>query len=117
MHFHRDGDVTVAVQISGPTHNMLGLRLTQGTVWDPVVEAHEVTPGLPPRLLGRDIQRQVGEGVAEANDALGTDYRVALIRFVQDDSPSPSLYREMARRIVYEVHSRAGGDAPPRSGE
>jgi hypothetical protein len=115
VHFHRDGDVTVAVQISGPTHNVLGLRLTEGAVWEPVIEAHEVTPGLPPRLSGSDVRRQVDEGVAEANDELGTGYRAALIRFVQDDSPSPNLYREMARRIVHEAHAASGrGTRNPR---
>ena len=46
----------------------------------------------------------MSKGVADANQRLGTSYEVALIQFVPDDSPPEAGYRELAVRIVEDMH-------------
>src|SRR5262245_56688059 len=102
MQFSRDGDWYQVVRISGPTHNLLGLRFARRSGMPPVVVRSSVSNEAP-TIEADDVQRQVLEGVAEANAKLGTDYQVAEIRFVTTDTPSPSTYRLLAKRLLEEI--------------
>jgi hypothetical protein len=62
--------------------------------------------GGSPVVEADDVLRQVLEGLSEANAELGTNYQVAAIRFVTDDTPSSSTYRFLAKSIVERVASQ-----------
>jgi hypothetical protein len=51
-------------------------------------------------IVAHVVQQQVLEGVAEANAEFGTDYHVAAIRYVVNDTPSSSVYRLLARSLI-----------------
>ena len=100
-----EGDLYRGSHISGPTHNYLGLRLK------PNRGVAEVTV-LPPAgecrhhdgLAADEVRQWISEGVARANDELGTDYGVSYAEVVENDSRRPEVYSELARRIVKEAH-------------
>ncbi|MCA6113832.1 hypothetical protein J6524_02660 [Bradyrhizobium sp. WSM 1738] len=92
MQFSRDGDWYQAVRITGPSHNLLALKLGEPSASAPIVERLSVSNEAPV-IDADDVQKQVLEGVSEANAQLGTDYRVAAIRFVTTDTPSSTIYR------------------------
>lgn len=102
MQFSRDGEWYQVVRITGPTHNLLGLKLGGLDSPEPIVEPLSVSHEAPV-IDAEDVQRQVLEGVTEANAQLGTDYQVKAIRFVRTDTPSSSIYRSLAKVIVEQV--------------
>jgi hypothetical protein len=99
MQFVRDGDWYLATRITGPTHNLLGLRFGQPHGSHPAIERSSVGGGSP-IIEADDVLKQVLDGLSDANTKLGTDYRVAAIRFITDDTPSSSAYRFLAKSIV-----------------
>lgn len=102
MHFSRDGDWYQATRITGPSHNLLALKLSEPGASEPIVERLSVSNEAPV-IDADDVQRQVLEGVTEANAELGTNYHVAAIRFVTTDTPSFSIYRSLAKVIVEKL--------------
>ena len=102
MQFSRDGDWYQVIRITGPSHNLLALKLGEPGSPVPIVERLSVSNEAP-TIDADDVQRQVLEGVREANAQLGADYQVASIRFVTTDTPSPSIYRSLAKIIVEQV--------------
>jgi hypothetical protein len=99
MQFTRDGDWYQVVRITGPAHNLLGLTFGEPRGSQPAVERLSVSNGTP-TIEADDVQRQVLEGVCEANAQLGTGYQVTAIRFVTTDTPSSSTYRSLAKSLV-----------------
>jgi hypothetical protein len=102
MQFSRDGDWYQVVRITGPSHNLLALQLGESGAPEPIVERLAVGEGAT-SLDAKDVQRQVVEGVTEANADLGTNFHVAAIRFVTTDTPSSSIYRSLAKVIVEQL--------------
>lgn len=97
----RDG-VHSAQHITGPTHNLLRLKLRRGGS-----QAFSVTV-LPPvgqcqhqgGLTAEEMVPAIQAGVARANAALGTDYAVEGAEIVADDSRQPAVYELLACTIV-----------------
>lgn len=114
MQVIKDGDLYKIARITGPTHNLLALRFGAPTGPTPRVEALDSRSGA---RLDRDAVRgEVEKGVADANQRLGTSYRVDLIQFVPDDTPPETAYRGLAERITEAMHrdlSDGGVDADP----
>ena len=99
MQFSRDGDWYQVARITGPTHNMLGLKLCEPQATRPIIEA--ISAVEEARVVDPDdVQRQVLEGVSQANAQLGTNFQVAAIRFITTDTPSSSIYGALAKVIV-----------------
>jgi hypothetical protein len=99
MHFSRDNDWYQVSRITGPTHNKLGLKFGEGEDSQPTIEALSVDHG-EATIVADVVQQQVLEGVAEANAEFGTDYHVAAIRYVVNDTPPSSVYRILARYLI-----------------
>jgi hypothetical protein len=108
MQFHSDGTTYKAVSITGPTHNLLGMEFAASdAVDDPVVvEPVHLKPTEPVRLAPGEVQKWVLEGLRQANEELGADYRLRRIMFVVSDSPPAEVYRELAKRIAFRLHTR-----------
>ena len=97
MQFSRNGHAVQVVRITGPAHNLLRLEL--GTA--PGALGVRVLDGTGPTLLGADqVAREVLNGVADANAALGTSVGVRGITYVASDSPPTSVYRDLARALI-----------------
>jgi hypothetical protein len=101
MQFTRDGEYLAVSRVTGPTHNLLQVRLEVGPQGAPVCEK------LP--AVGRCVHEPLNEqalvacvleGVAEANSKLGTSYSVASIRYVDNDTKPEKAYAYMAYTLV-----------------
>jgi hypothetical protein len=100
----RDGGYA-ASHISGPTHNMLFLRLGNGpakpfevTVLPAIGECshHE-------GLTAEEMIPAICAGVGRANGELGTDFRVEHAEIVENDSRRPDVYEMLARQIARQA--------------
>jgi hypothetical protein len=99
MHFSRDHEWYQISRITGPTHNKLGLKFGEGEGSQPTIEALSVGDG-EARIVAEVVQQEVLDGVAEPNAEFGTDYHVAAIRYVINDTPSSSVYRILTRFLI-----------------
>lgn len=106
--FQSDGNAYRAVSITGPTHNLLGIEFATSDAVDDafVVEPVQLKPTEPVRLTADEVQKWVLEGLRQANEELGADYRLRRIMFVVSDSPPAEVYRELAKRIAFRLHAR-----------
>ncbi len=106
MQFSRDGDWYQVIRITGPSHNLLGLKFGEPDSPQPVVERLSVSNEASV-IEADDVKRQVLEGLSEANAQLGTEYQVAAIRFVTTDTPSSNIYSSLARILVEQLAQEA----------
>ena len=112
MHFVRLGEFLAASRITGPKHNLLQIRLGGSGDGLPVCERLSATGGCKHTPLDEGwIIKHVLDGVAEANQQLGTTYAVSHIRYVENDTPPEVVYGFMALRIVEHLHT--GGEFAP----
>lgn len=112
MQFVRHGDFLTAARITGPTHNLVSIRL--GAPIDELTscECFPAAGGCRHGSLSKpEIIRHVLKGAAEANEHLGTSYAVLGIRYVENDTPPESAYWLMARAIIEHLHG--GGQFAP----
>jgi hypothetical protein len=97
------------VRITGPQHNILGVRLrripTSGT---PEVELLNRHAGAPGALPSDGVVEQVLLGVADGCRETGIHCYVELVAFASDDTPPITVYRALAAEIV----RRVAGDGP-----
>lgn len=92
-------------RITGPTHNLLGLRFSSGQ-WDAPPQMIDLDrDDAPMRLQAADIRRAVQSGVEEINRSLHTSYRVDRIEFLHGDSPPVDVYRLLAIAIIERLAS------------
>jgi hypothetical protein len=114
MHFSTDGVFYNVVRITGPTHNLLGLRFgNRRRETAPQIEAARVAG--TPRLHSDEVLEEVLAGVEEANARSGTSYVVDGVRFVPDDTPPVTIYRELAAQIVNRMAQGGEFTAKPRA--
>lgn len=108
MQFVRSNGYLTVVRITGPKHNLLGLRIGEPETSRPACER------LPPvgccahgELDEECLVDAVLEGVDAANAELGAAYRVSHVRYVENDSPPVRTYTLLAYQVVRHLH--AGG--------
>lgn len=98
-----DGFLYVA-RITGPTHNLLQLRLSKAAVSFVICEELRATGGCKHEKLDRaKIEDSVRVGVTSANAAFGTELHPTHIRFVANDTGPEDVYRLLAEAIVSKV--------------
>lgn len=106
MQVQRVGEFYAASYITGPTHNLLRLKLRFGSASDTCV-VHVLPPVGECRhgngLKADDIAPFICAGVERANAELGTSFRVERAEIVENDSPQPPVYEHLARHIVKEA--------------
>lgn len=102
MQFSKDGDWLQVIRITGPSHNLLSLKLGEIDAAKPIVERLSVSNEAPV-IEAEDVERQVLEGVAQTNALLGKRYQVKAIRFVTTDTPSPNIYCSLAKAILEQL--------------
>jgi hypothetical protein len=119
MRFTKVGDLDVVTRITGPTHHLLGMALTDAPfAGSPILE--RVSFACPEAEVesfdpGRDLCREVLEGIRDANDRLGTHFGVMKVRYCADDPPIPGVYHRLAQALIEHVVSELGRGAslPP----
>lgn len=112
MQFVRLGEFFAAARITGPTHNLLQIRLGGPLDGFPICERLAGTGECRHKPLNEDqLVKHVLRGVAEANQHLGSAYVVSHIRYVENDTPPEEAYGFMAMRIVEHYHN--GGAFEP----
>ena len=110
----KDGELYVASHITGPTHNLLKLRIVDESAPSLTVRV------LPPigecshgnSLTAADVQPWIEVGVDHANRDLGTSYQVDYAEIVANDTPRSEVYHPLARMIVTAAH-RGDFDVKP----
>jgi hypothetical protein len=119
MQFALIEDYYAVSRTTGPSHNLLLLRLAVGNQNTPECEC------LPPvgscihkPLSETALVSKVVEGVAEANAQFGTQYSATHIRYFQNDTGPEVVYGFLALKIIQ--HLVTGGEflvAQPPKGE
>lgn len=98
-----DGFLYVA-RITGPTHNLLQLKIS--TIAPSVLSCDELRAAggcNHGKLDPAKIQEAVRMGVAAANTAYGTEFHSVHIRYVSNDSGPEDVYRLLAEVLVSRV--------------
>jgi hypothetical protein len=108
MQFVRLGEFLATAHISGITHNLLKIKVSQLDQGELICDRLPATGSCRHKPLDEyALVQSVQEGIAQANEKLGTSYTVSYIQYVENDTPPESIYAFMAMRIVEHLH--AGG--------
>ena len=102
MHISQNGGTFTAQHVTGPTHNLLRLKIARGAPQPFVVSV------LPPvgecdhagGLSLEEIALAIEAGLADANAALNADYIVEAAAIVEDDTRQRGIYECLTRKIV-----------------
>lgn len=120
MQFIQDGDLYKVVNITGPTHNVLGLEFggqRNDEVVVDILSPDDQFSRQQPTLDATEVAAQVFEGVNNANAKFGSEYRVKRIQYVSNDSPPTETYRQLAASLVQRlVRNEVFTHALPASG-
>lgn len=104
MHFGSVDGFLYVSRITGPTHNLLQLKLSKvpeaGMFCDELPATGSCSHG---KLDRAKIEDAVKAGVASANAASGTELHPIHIRYVANDTGPEDVYRLLAEAIVSKV--------------
>lgn len=106
MQFVKDNDLYKVARLTGPTHNLLAVRLSVAKCRTEVT-ALPVRPGDLKRLDGQKILSQVLAGLDSVNTELGKEYFLSEVQYVPSDTESPFVYKFLIRALVTRID--AGG--------
>ncbi len=111
--YEKDGLLLSAI-ITGPRHVWLGLRIERGESKAPKIIARPPVGDCSHGVLDEvEIIEAVTRGVLEANTKFGSQWRVAELEYILDDSPAYDLYTRLAFAILSAVESGAVSIATP----
>ncbi len=103
MQYIIDGEFYKITRVTGPKHNMLGVRFSdthkEMEVVDLDFSAKQVN------FSASEVKSQVQLGLADVNRELGTKYKISAIQFVGSDTKSDSIYAELVKIIVRRLES------------
>lgn len=99
MQYIIDGEFYKISRVTGPKHNMLGVRFSDTDKEMEVVDFEQVN------FSASEIKSQVQLGLADINRELGTKYKISAIQFVGSDTESDSIYAELVKVIVRRLES------------
>jgi hypothetical protein len=109
VQFTRIGEFLAASRITGPTHNLLMLKLGRPPQGRPVCEAVLSQGGCVHEPLDEAaLIASVLEGVAEANVRFGSKHSVTHIKYVANDTKPEAIYGFLALEIIKRLET--GGD-------
>jgi hypothetical protein len=108
MLYSRQGEYLTISRITGPSHNLLQLRLTEVLDAEPQIER---MPAMGTCVHGplsdQAVLDSVKAGIAHANAELGTAYAIDRVRFVDNDCPPEGVYGMLAALVIRRLHSGA----------
>lgn len=103
MQFIKERDYYKVVRITGPSHNLLSIRLSSEEC-DPVITPLPVFDGAPTEIAEDDVYRQVVDGLNSINELLGSRYFISEIQFVPSDTKSGSVYYDLIRALLCRIY-------------
>lgn len=109
MHFSQQGVYYHVSIITGPRHNLLAVAFSDDDgIVSPICEMlAPIGEHRQKELDASAIRSAVLEGVAEGNQRFRTNYRVARIQYVENDSPPETTYRYLALKLIEHLASQA----------
>lgn len=106
MQFVQCGDYFSVSRIAGPRHNLLQLKLGEGTQLRPACECLDAQNHKQYEpLCESEILAAVIDGLKKANQQFGTAYVVAQIRYIESDSKPERIYSEMTQKLIEHLHT------------
>src|SRR5262245_42041904 len=101
MNVLRDGSFYQISRITGPTHNLLRIKFAATSPVSPLIEALPSVGECKHEALDEgEILREVLAGVAQAKAHFRTDFAVARVQWIIDDTPPETVYNYLARKLV-----------------
>jgi hypothetical protein len=102
MHITEQDGTFTAQHVTGPTHNVLRLKIGRGK---PVGFDIAVLPPVGERrhgnvLTAEEVAPAIHAGLADANAALQSDYTILAAEVVEDDSRQRGIYEYLTRKII-----------------
>ncbi|NHR08790.1 hypothetical protein HA052_26740 [Chromobacterium haemolyticum] len=107
MQFVVDNGIYKVARVTGPQHNLLGIRLSD---CDEEMKAFPLKfkSGEKVRVSEADVLSQVKSGLALANQVLSKKYFISEVYFLPSDTCVPGVYEllvgELIRRIDHGGH-------------
>ena len=102
MHISENDGTFTAQHVTGPTHNMLRLKIGRGepqgfvvSVLPPIGECRH-----PGGLTVEEVALAIEAGLADANAALSANYIVETAAIVENDTRQRGIYEYLTKKIV-----------------
>lgn len=102
MQFIFDNGIYKIARITGPQHNLLGLRLSETGEVVKVVSL-PIKNGEEPKVEEQEVLRQVEEGLQNINRELGRQYFISEVQYVPSDSESTSVYSFLTQELIRRI--------------
>jgi hypothetical protein len=107
MHISENNGTFTAQHVTGPTHNMLRLKLGNGTPQDFVLT---VLPAIGDCCQSGgstpdEIIAEIKAGLAVANKSVMVSFAVKAAAIVENDTRQPGIYEFLTRKIVEKAAS------------
>jgi len=103
MQYAFDGEFYKVARITGPKHNMLGVRFSD---LNSEIEVFNLdSSGKQANFSANEVKNQVQLGLVEVNLELGTNHKISAIQFIGSDTESDSIYVELVKEIVRRLES------------
>jgi hypothetical protein len=102
MQFVVDDGVYKVARITGPQHNLLGIRLADSAGKMRVISL-PVKNGGAARIDGENVARQVKSGLLKANNELCKEYYISEVRFVSTDTYSSEMYELLTIELIKRI--------------
>ncbi|HEY0074605.1 MAG TPA: hypothetical protein VGB77_10920 [Abditibacteriaceae bacterium] len=107
MTFSKSKNFYLVSHITGPTHNLLIVNVIQSNKRvEPIIKSlsPDGSCGCGPPDANA-VLNNVLRGAKEANDQLGTNYKVLEVRFIENDSRIETVYAYLVRKLIERIES------------
>lgn len=105
MQFIFDKGVYKVARITGPQHNLLGVRLADSENITNVVSL-SIKDNEGPLIDGDEVLGQVEAGLVAINKELDSEYFISEIQFLPSDTNSPSVYNLLIQELIKRIDSK-----------
>jgi len=105
MQYIFDKGVYKIVRITGPQHNLLGIRLTDSECVKNVVSL-PIKDNDQPKVDKLNVLSQVESGLNKINKELNKNYHISEIQFISSDTMSSSVYSLLIQELIKRIDSQ-----------
>jgi hypothetical protein len=105
MQYIKDKDIYKVARITGPTHNLLAIRLSNERCSTQVTSL-PIKRGDVERLDEHEVLTQVLAGLDEINKVLDKEYFISEVQFVPSDTGPVSIYEFLVKELIMRINSK-----------
>jgi hypothetical protein len=102
MQYIFDNGVYKIARITGPQHNLLGIRLSDSECMKKIVPL-PIKDNEPTLLESDEVLNQVEAGLIAINKELKRKYYISEIQFVPSDTNSPYVYSSLLKELIKRI--------------